>query len=149
MPVAVLINPIAGRRLTPADIRDRVELATRAIRSHGEEPVVHVTGAPGEGTSRARAAVEAGARLVVAWGGDGTVNEVASGLVHGPAALGIVPAGSGNGLARELGIPRWPERALARALEAPERLIDAGELGGRLFVNVAGVGFDAWIARRF
>ncbi len=149
MPVAVLINPIAGRRLTPAEIRARVDLASRVIAARGDEPLVHVTQAPGEGTARARAAVAAGARLVVAWGGDGTVNEVAAGLVHGPGALGIVPAGSGNGLARELGIPRRPERALAGALDARERTIDAGELGGRLFVNVAGVGFDAWIARRF
>jgi diacylglycerol kinase (ATP) len=149
MPVAVIINPIAGRRLTSDQVRARVDLATRVIRARGQEPVIEVTSAAGQGTVLARAAAAAGATLVIAWGGDGTVNEVAAGVARGPAALGIVPAGSGNGLARELGISHRAERALAAALDAPERVIDAGELGGRLFVNVAGVGFDAWIARRF
>jgi diacylglycerol kinase family enzyme len=63
--------------------------------------------------------------------------------------LAIVPSGSGNGLARELGIDRRPERAIAQALGAAPRTIDAGELGGRLFFNLAGVGLDAHIAACF
>src|SRR5262249_59165168 len=85
----------------------------------------------------------------MAWGGDGTINEVASALVGSDVALGIVPAGSGNGLARELGIVPRPRQAIADALHARPRPIDVGVLEGRYFVNTAGVGFDAHIASRF
>jgi diacylglycerol kinase family enzyme len=85
----------------------------------------------------------------VAWGGDGTVNEVASALVATRTPLAIVPSGSGNGLARELTVSTRPERAIAEALDARPTPIDAGELGGRLFVSVAGVGFDAHVAACF
>jgi YegS/Rv2252/BmrU family lipid kinase len=111
---------------------------------------VFVTARPGHARELATAAVARGARLVVAWGGDGTINEVASAIVASDrAAMGVVPAGSGNGLARALGIDPQPERALADALRAEPRRIDVGELGGRLFVNVAGIGFDAHVASRF
>ena len=86
---------------------------------------------------------------MVAWGGDGTVNEVATALVGTAAALAIVPAGSGNGLARMLGMPADASRALGRILHGADRLIDVGDIDGRLFVNVAGVGFDAHIAGAF
>ncbi|MBE3071359.1 MAG: diacylglycerol kinase family lipid kinase, partial [Acidobacteria bacterium] len=69
--------------------------------------------------------------------------------VHGPVSLGIVPAGSGNGLAHGLGIPARPAAALEAALAGSDRSIDVGTLGGRLFVNVGGAGFDAAMARRF
>jgi len=62
--------------------------------------------------------------------------------------LGIVPGGSGNGLARDLGLPRDPAQALTVAASGRERVIDAGELHGSLFFNVAGIGFDAAIAAR-
>ena len=72
---------------------------------------------------------------MIAWGGDGTINEVASALAFDEVPLGIVPAGSGNGLARELGVDPRPERAIADALRAVPRPIDVGELDGRLFVE--------------
>ena len=90
-----------------------------------------------------------GADVICAWGGDGTVNEVGSVLAFGDAALAVVPAGSGNGLARALGIPRRPALALRHALGAPGRRIDVGEIAGHLFLNIAGVGFDAHIASEF
>ncbi|HWP99346.1 MAG TPA: diacylglycerol kinase family protein, partial [Vicinamibacterales bacterium] len=89
------------------------------------------------------------APLVIAWGGDGTVNEAAQALAHSVTALGLVPAGSGNGFAVELGIPRQPARALRGAVSWPPRRIDAGRLDGRFFVNIAGAGFDGLVARRF
>jgi YegS/Rv2252/BmrU family lipid kinase len=75
--------------------------------------------------------------------------QVARALVGTGTALGIVPGGSGNGLARELGLPWDPVRALQVALGPRERVIDVGEANGRLFVNVAGIGFDAEVAARF
>jgi YegS/Rv2252/BmrU family lipid kinase len=85
----------------------------------------------------------------MAWGGDGTINEVASALVFGDVPLGIVPAGSGNGLARQLSISRNPADAIKHAIAAEPRRIDVGEMGDRLFVNVAGIGFDAYVAWKF
>jgi YegS/Rv2252/BmrU family lipid kinase len=110
---------------------------------------VFVTERPGHARDLARAAVARGARLVMAWGGDGTINEVASALVFGDVPLGIVPAGSGNGLARQLSISRTPADAIRQALGAEPRRIDVGEMGDRLFVNVAGIGFDAYVAWKF
>jgi diacylglycerol kinase family enzyme len=87
---------------------------------------------------------------VIAWGGDGTVNEVASALAFGETALGIVPSGSGNGLARQLGVSSRPGRAIREAMAAAKPpLIDVGELGGHLFFSVAGIGFDAHVAACF
>jgi diacylglycerol kinase (ATP) len=97
----------------------------------------------------AQAAVAARATLVCAWGGDGTVNEVARVLAGTGTALGIVPSGSGNGLARELGLPWDPVAALGVALGRRERVIDVGDVEGHLFVNVAGIGADAQVAARF
>ena len=85
----------------------------------------------------------------MAWGGDGTINEVASALAFGEVPLGIVPAGSGNGLATELRVDLEPERAIADALGAVPRPIDTGDLDGRFFVNIAGIGFDAYVAAKF
>jgi diacylglycerol kinase (ATP) len=149
MRVAVIINPIsgaAGRRDTP-EIRRRT--AERVLGGLGVTPDIHVTAHAGHASILARAAIESGAAVVCAWGGDGTLNEVASTLTFGRVPLVLVPAGSGNGLARELGVPRDPERALAVAVHGSDRVLDAGTIDGRFFFNMAGVGFDALIAQRF
>lgn len=90
-----------------------------------------------------------GTRIIVAVGGDGTVNEVASCLLHSQAALGIVPTGSGNGLARHLNIPMNPKKALRVIAEGQVTAIDSGEVNGHPFFCTAGVGFDAVVAERF
>jgi len=146
--VTVIINPVSGGA-TPEQARARAGLAAQVIAAAGEAPEVFVTEARGHARDLAAAAVQRGARLVFAWGGDGTINEVASSLLRSPAALAVVPAGSGNGLARELRVSRRPEQALAEALHGVPRTIDVGELGGRLFVSIAGVGFDAHVAACF
>ncbi len=147
MSIAVIINPVSGRaRGAPAP--DRVSLARAVAGQCGEPAEVVVTERPGHARELA-AALASRVRLVIAWGGDGTVNEVASALAFGPVPLGIVPSGSGNGLARELGIPRDPAAALRRAMTAAPMAADLGEVGGRLFINVAGIGIDAYVARAF
>ena len=93
-------------------------------------------------------AVAANVDLVVAWGGDGTVNGAASGVAGTGIPLAIIPGGSGNGLARDLLIPFNPTAAFTIAATGATRAIDAGDLHGSLFFNVAGVGFDARIADR-
>jgi YegS/Rv2252/BmrU family lipid kinase len=150
MRVAVIVNPISGARGRRRDHGcRRVELATRLLDEARLPGSVSVTEGPGQAAAHARKAVAGGATVVVAWGGDGTVNEVASALAFGDAPLGIVPAGSGNGLARDLGLPTRPLEALRVALEGPELTIDAGELDGRLFFNLCGIGFDGRVAARF
>lgn len=149
MSVAIIINPLSGGA-TPAQGRQRAELASWLLARAGEAGDVFLTDRRGHARELAAAAVRRGSRLVIAWGGDGTVNEIGSALVGSDTPIGIVAAGSGNGLARELGIARRPAQAIAEALAAASpRVIDAGEMAGRLFFNVAGVGFDAHVAACF
>ncbi|RPJ85508.1 MAG: diacylglycerol kinase family lipid kinase [Acidobacteria bacterium] len=146
MRTEVVVNPASGpvrkRRTGPA----LAAIAERALGAAGVECRVHVTSGAGEARRLALDAVDGGASIVFAWGGDGTINEVASALASTPVALAIVPGGSGNGLARALRIPSDPESAFAFGLERPGRSVDVGEFAGRLFVNVAGVGVDARVA---
>lgn len=87
--------------------------------------------------------------LIVAVGGDGTVNEVASALSKTNTTLGIIPYGSGNGLARFLSIPMDTEKAITLLLTGPTETIDSGTLNGMPFFNMAGMGFDAHISKVF
>lgn len=87
--------------------------------------------------------------LIVAVGGDGTVNEVAKGLIGSNCVMGIVPIGSGNGLARHLRLPIKVKESLEIIKEGKIQIIDTATLNGKHFVNVAGVGFDAHIAHLF
>src|SRR5713226_2200844 len=133
MSVAIIINPVSGGA-RPDVARARAQLALAVVDQHGDPAEVFVTEGVGHARELAKAAVGRGARLVMAWGGDGTINEIASALAFDEVPLGIIPAGSGNGLARELGGHPRPERAIA---------------DGRLFANIAGVGLDAHVASRF
>jgi YegS/Rv2252/BmrU family lipid kinase len=148
MSVAIIINPISGG-VSPGQARARAELASTIIDTHGDPAEVFVTERRGHARELARAALHHGARLVLAWGGDGTINEVASALAFQETPFGIVAAGSGNGLARELGVAKDPARAIADALRAEPRPMDLGEMNGRPFVNIAGIGFDAYVASAF
>lgn len=87
--------------------------------------------------------------IIVAVGGDGTVNEVGSGLIGSRTALGIIPAGSGNGLSRELGIPSRVSAALEVIQEGYTRVIDVMQIQDYYSLNVAGIGFDAYISHKF
>ncbi|MEK0420970.1 MAG: hypothetical protein RLZZ161_821 [Bacteroidota bacterium] len=107
---------------------------------------VTYTDHPNHGTEIARHAVERGCFMVVAVGGDGSVNEVAEGLIGSEVILGIIPAGSGNGFAMYLGIGRKVERAVNILNNGQARVVDTGSINGKLFVNLSGIGFDAKIA---
>jgi YegS/Rv2252/BmrU family lipid kinase len=141
--VRAILNPRAGVAA------QRTRAAVERGRPSWKDYAVDLTREPGHATALARAAVAAGADLVIAAGGDGTVNEVAQGLVGSPAALGIVPVGSGNGLARALRLPLRPAAALAALEAGVRRRIDVGLLNGRPFLNVAGMGYDAAVGHAF
>ena len=143
MRVRAIVNPRAG--VAPEAARQAVEGGRPAWDDYG----VVVTREAGHATTLAREAVEAGAELVIAVGGDGTLNEVARALLGSEAALGIVPVGSGNGLARALRLPLNPAAALAALETGVRRRIDVGRLNGGLFLNVAGTGFDAAVGAAF
>lgn len=148
MRVAVIINPVAGgpNRATARDRRDaaRAWLEARTIRGD-----VELTTGHGHAADLARAYVRDGVDRVIAWGGDGTANEVAGPLIGTTAVLGLVPAGSGDGLARSIGLPADPAEALAVAVGDRTMRLDVGWLGDRHFLNVGGFGFDAAVARAF
>lgn len=148
MKTCFIFNPRSGRNRRRPRLADTIRdfLAARALDGH-----VAVTEGPGHATALARAAVQAGHEVVVAVGGDGTMNEVAQGLLHTPAALALIPCGSGNGLALHLGLPRSPRAALELATGRGSRIVrvDTGTANGRPFFNAMGLGLDAEVSRRF
>ncbi len=113
------------------------------------EGTIEYTQHKGHAAELARQAVADGFRRVFAIGGDGTVNEVAQGLVHTSAAMGILPKGSGNGLARHLHIPLKTQQALE--LLDKHRIIkmDTMVINDHISVNVSGIGFDGHVAGKF
>jgi diacylglycerol kinase (ATP) len=147
--VVAVINPRSGAGLDPQAAVKRTALVRDVFARHRVDGAIHVTERGGHGRELAAAAVAGGADLVVVWGGDGTVNEVGSALVGSNTALGLVPAGSGNGLAASLCVPFEPVAALERILSTPPRAVDVGFLADRPFFNIAGIGLDAHIADLF
>lgn len=139
--ICIIHNPIAGTR-QGIDLREMIARAGRKIR-------LLQTQGPGDGRRLAEKAMADGHDIIVAAGGDGTVNEVANGLMGSNSALGIIPLGSGNGLARHLGIPRQPAKALAAIGRNNFTHMDAGSINGRPFFCTAGIGFDAHVSRHF
>lgn len=149
MRITVVMNPTSGaarRRRRPGVSADG---ARAALCGMGGSADVRVTEYAGHAGVLAREAVDAGVDVVCAWGGDGTVHEVATALVRTRSALAVVPAGSGNGFARALGIPLDADAALDVALHGRTRRVDAGEVNGRLFFATVGVGLDAAVAHAF
>ncbi len=144
-----IYNPRSGYNIRNPRVVERARrfIAENAVRL---DATLVCTTHPHHATELARSAVADGCELVVAIGGDGTLNEVASGLVHTRATLGLIPCGSGNGLGRHLGIPHPDEHAFRTLLQGAPRLIDTGLVNGtHRFFNVMGFGFDAEISRRF
>ena len=138
---------VVGRRRKGSDIDGVVREVQATLEGAGWKVDSAVVDRKSELRKHARRAVKRGCDVVVAVGGDGAVNQVATVLTETPVALGIIPTGTGNLLAGNLGIPRRPERAAATILSGTRRRIDVGQatVGGKSYcVTVAcGVGFDA------
>ena len=103
----------------------------------------------GHGTELAQEAVRKSYNIVVVSGGDGTLNEIAKALVGSETLLGIIPVGSGNGLAHHLKIPINPIQAIEIINKTKSITIDTAYVNNNLFVSIAGVGFDALVAKKF
>lgn len=143
--ILFIINPISGsgnRRSVYRDIRKHVSRETFDI------SVCHTKYA-GHASELAREAVEQNFDIVAAVGGDGTINEVARALVHTNTALGIVPCGSGNGLARHLRIPMNTPKALQVINQANVCRLDYGKIDTNPFFCTCGTGFDAFVSMNF
>lgn len=148
--IGVVINPISGRRGSRrGEAAYRRAFVARVLAAAGVEADIRVTTATGDATRLARSCVDDGCRVVVAMGGDGTVNEAAQGLLGSAVPLAIVPCGSGDGLARGLGIPTNWTRALHVALTGATTAIDVGYANDRIFLNICGIGFDAAVGQLF
>jgi diacylglycerol kinase (ATP) len=148
--VGVIVNPVSGADGKQASSGPRrVDLARRSLDALGVASEIVATTGRGTGARLAREMVGRGIEVVIAWGGDGTINEVAGPLIGTPTVLGIVRSGSGDGLGRTLGVPEDPSAALQAAVSGATRAIDVGYLGDRHFLNVAGIGFDAVVATAF
>jgi YegS/Rv2252/BmrU family lipid kinase len=136
---AVVVNP------TKVDDDEAFRKSVRQVMDeHGwDEPLWLETTPEDPGRGQAESAVSAGAGLVLACGGDGTVTACAEGVAGTGTPLAIIPKGTGNLLARNLGLPMGTDEALAVALGGVQRPIDAGRVNGTLFVVMAGLGLDA------
>lgn len=137
--ILVILNPAAGRAARSAN---RLRRVVAELERLGCALVIRRTGASADAERLAREA-EPAFDLIVAAGGDGTVNEVVNGLAGSSRPMAVLPLGTGNVLANVIGLPRGPE-ALARVIaEAPPQPIWPARVGDRLFVAMTGVGFDA------
>lgn len=147
MKIRFIFNPRSGRHARNARLLPQLR---EFIRARALDADLIATEGPGHATELARDAVHRGCDRVVAVGGDGTMNEVAQALLHTPAALALIPCGSGNGLALHLGIPLAPLAALQLATDGGRvTAIDSGVVNGKPFFNAMGLGLDADVSRRF
>lgn len=147
--IALIVNPISGSGGRHRAKIDIIRYAKRLARDLGDDLYLHLTRYREHAIALAQQEALQGTALVVAVGGDGTVNEVARGLMGAQTALGIVPMGSGNGLARHLALPMLTRAALKETFMHPPILMDCGLLNGIPFFTTAGIGFDAEVGWMF
>jgi diacylglycerol kinase (ATP) len=137
-----VVNPAAGRnrgtKIMP--------IIQQAMESRGESFGLSVTSGPGEASKLAALAARE-ADVIVAVGGDGTINEVVNGIRGRDVTLGILPVGSGNDFVKMLSIPINVAEAIQLLFNGRERKVDLGVVNDRLFVNSLGIGIDAAVAR--
>ncbi len=146
--IAVIFNPAAGRgRVSRAQLQQKLEAAAGAIPFE-----IAATSATQSARELAEIAIENGAQIVAAAGGDGTLGEILNAVYGSKAKLAVLPMGTGNDFARTLGIGTDLDFAVATLFRGHSRTIDVGRAvyngESRLFLNIAGCGFDSLVARR-
>ena len=143
--IVFIVNPISG-----VGKKDQLpEIVDKYIDHSVNEVEIVYTEHPGHAFEIARQKADMGVDIVVAVGGDGTVNEVARALVETRTALGIIPCGSGNGLARHLMLPINMEGAMQVITECVIHDLDYGVINNHPFFCTCGMGFDAFISQKF
>ncbi len=139
--ITMIVNPVSGAG--HASVVG--EKAAAMLNKMNVEFTLRITEAVGHATELAKLAAQRGDTTVIAVGGDGTVNEIAAGLVGTDTALGIVPAGNGNDFAKALGVPKSWDTALDYLLKNAPRRVDTGWANDRFFINICGTGFDVMV----
>lgn len=141
----LIYNPAAGQY----DLSARLREITSGLAEQGVELVPSPTRGPGDASVLAREAIAGGASLIAVCGGDGTINETAIAIAGTKADLAILPGGTANVLARELGIPRSLTSAAKVIVEGVPLRLSVGVVGDRRFLMMAGFGLDAMVLRQF
>lgn len=144
--IAFIVNPISGTGHKEAILKYIKEIF---VQEKGYCPEFYTTKGPGDAYAAAVKYKNEAFDIVVAIGGDGTVNQVAKGLINSNVKLAVIPVGSGNGLARHLKIPLSYHKAVDVILSENVQLIDAGKINEEIFFCTAGLGFEAVIGDRF
>lgn len=146
----LIFNPAAGPR---GELRRDLERVTDYLNQRGWHVATRATRKPGDATELARVAVAARCKAVLVAGGDGTIHEVVNGLVGSETAMGVLPVGTGNVWAKEIGLPTLtltqPDRLLAAArmlVDGEVRWVDVGQANDRFFLICSGVGIDSTVA---
>lgn len=147
MKALLIVNPISGT--SASSKKAAIVAAKRMLPKAGIELEIAYTERRGHATELAAKAARAGIPIVIAAGGDGTVNETAQGLVFTNSTMGILPCGSGNGLARHLAIPMKPEKAIEAIIKGEREIIDYCTANDEAFFCTFGMGFDAAVSDRF
>jgi len=143
--ITFVVNPISGIQSKEQIIK----MVTEYLEQEKYDCEIVTTQYAGHANVIAAECAKSRDFAVVAIGGDGTVNEIARALVHTDTALGIIPCGSGNGLARHLHIPLTPRKAIDTLNNCHVEQIDYGKINGQLFFCTCGVGFDAFVSLKF
>lgn len=143
--ICFILNPVAGKSDT-SWLKNHI---SRRFNDDGFDIRIFSTTKKGEAGLLSRRAVEENTNIIVAAGGDGTINEVASEMIGSQSVLGIIPTGSGNGLARHLGIPLHVDKALQLIKTGQPMEIDTCRVNNTPFISIAGTGFDALVAKKF
>ena len=143
--ILFVVNKYAGIGY-PADLERSIK---KACDDNNTLCAIEFTQRKGHATELATGASTNGFNKVVAVGGDGTINEVARGLIHNEIPMGIIPRGSGNGLARHLGIPLKTTEAMNTLFKCDTIAMDVFRVNGKLSLNVSGIGFDGHITNLF
>lgn len=145
MKIHFIVNPIAGA--------SKHNITSDFLKQHFEDEKYELTvkhsNYKKHAITLAQESISEGAEIIVACGGDGTINEVASCLANTTVILGIIPTGSGNGLASNLNIPKNPIKAIQLLKTFDVKKIDAGSINNKLFFSNTGIGFDAKVIKYY
>jgi YegS/Rv2252/BmrU family lipid kinase len=143
--IRIIVNPVSGSGRRKKALKmiekhlDKDKFEFEIVRTERHRHAIELT----------EKGIESGCKAVVIVGGDGSINQVGATLAGTDVALGIIPAGSGNGLARSLGISMDPKKAVENVNNFNFRTIDTGLANGKAFMNMSGVGFDAAVSNAF
>lgn len=143
MRIAIILNPAAGG----SRHKKRVAELCQQLQSFGHELQMMETAGPGDASRLSREAIRDGSDLVLAVGGDGTINEVIQGMAGSGVPLAMYPAGTTNVWCKQVGMPVNPKKAAAIIAEGPRRAVDLGLAQGRYFLLMVGIGFDAEVTQ--